>query len=208
MSTPHVVVMGPPGAGKGTQSKQLAAEYDLEHIETGSILRANKDVETEYGTPREYMETGEYVPDEVVNTIVKEELADADGFVLDGYPRTAEQVEFLDTITDLDVVLYLAISEETLVQRLTNRRVCDQCGATYHLDFSPPAKPERCDVCEATLIQREDDTPDAIRTRVREYETKTAAAVEHYRSRELVIEIDGEQPPDEVWTDIRQAINS
>lgn len=205
MSTPHVVVMGPPGAGKGTQSQQVATELEIKHIETGAILRANKHVETEYGTPHEYMEKGEYVPDDVVNTIVEEELTDA-AAVLDGYPRTEAQVEFLDAITDLDIVLSLAVSEETLVQRSTNRRVCDQCGATYHLDFDPPEQSGICDACEGNLIQREDDTPEAIRTRVREYETKTVPLIERYRSRGLFVEIDGEQPPDDVWADIKQAI--
>lgn len=208
MRNPRVIVMGPPGAGKGTQSQRVAAEFDVEHIETGAILRANKDVETEYGTPREYMERGEYVPDQVMNAVVEEEVADANGFVLDGYPRTEGQVEFLDTITEIDVVLYLAVSEETLIQRLTSRRVCSQCGTTYHLEFDPPERAGICDVCGDELVRREDDAPEAIRTRVREYENKTVDLLDLYRSRDLLTEIDGEQSPNEVWADIERAITS
>lgn len=208
MTNPHVIVMGPPGAGKGTQSQKIATGFDLKHIETGAILRANKDMETEHGTPREYMDKGEYVPDQVVNAIVEEEIAEADGFVLDGYPRTETQVEFLDTITEIDIVLYLAVSEETLVQRLSNRRVCSECGATYHLEFNPPEQAGICDECGGELVQREDDTPEAIRTRVREYENKTVELLDLYRSRDVLVEIDGEPSPEEVWTGIEQAIIS
>ena len=206
MANSRLIVMGPPGAGKGTQSQRIAEEFDLEHVETGDILRSNKDMETEHGTPREYMEKGEYVPDEVVNAIVEEELSDADGFVLDGYPRTKVQVEFLDEITEIDLVLYLAVSEETLVERLTNRRVCADCGSRYHLRFDPPEEEGTCEECGGELIQREDDKPEPIRTRIREYEDKTADLLDFYRSRDLLTEIDGEQPPDEVWADIEHEI--
>ena len=206
MANSRLIVMGPPGAGKGTQSQRIAEEFDLEHVETGDILRSNKDMETEHGTPREYMEKGEYVPDEVVNAIVEEELSDADGFVLDGYPRTKVQVEFLDEITEIDLVLYLAVSEETLVERLTNRRVCADCGSRYHLQFDPPEEEGTCEECGGELIQREDDKPEPIRTRIREYEDKTADLLDFYRSRDLLTEIDGEQPPDEVWADIEHEI--
>ena len=208
MANSRLIVMGPPGAGKGTQSQRIAESFDVKHVETGDILRSNKDMETEHGTPREYMEKGEYVPDEVVNAIVEEELSDADGFVLDGYPRTEIQVEFLDGITEIDLVLYLAVSEETLVERLTNRRVCAECGARYHLQFDPPEQEGTCEECGGELIQREDDKPEPIRTRIREYEDKTADLLDFYRSRDLLTEIDGEQPPDEVWADLEREIEN
>ena len=210
MNDPRVGILGPPGAGKGTQAARLASEFDLEHIETGAILRENKDMETPAGTPREYMDRGEYVPDSVMNALVEEILADVDGFVLDGYPRTQTQVEAFDSIPhrERDAVLFLRVDEETLVDRLTKRRVCDSCGAAYHLDFQPPREPRRCDECGGELVQRDDDTPEAITTRVREYMEKTEPIVDEYRRRGVITEIDGERPPDAVWDDIRRAVAS
>jgi len=127
MSEPHVLLLGAPGAGKGTQSKRLADEFDIEHVTTGDALRSNKDMDishmdTEYDTPRAYMEAGELVPDEVVNEIVKTALQEADGYVLDGYPRNLDQAEYLSEITDLDAVVFLDVSKSELVDRLTGRR--------------------------------------------------------------------------------------
>ena len=170
----HVLLLGAPGAGKGTQSKRLAEEFDLEHVTTGDALRANKDMETEYGTPREYMEAGELVPDELVNEIVAEALSSADGYVLDGYPRNLSQAEYLLEITDLDAVLYLDVDESELVDRLTGRRVCDDCGANYHVEFSPPAEEGVCDECGGKLIQRDDDTEETVRERLRENSTRSS----------------------------------
>lgn len=200
--------MGPPGAGKGTQSRRIATEFDLAHIETGEMLRSNKDMETSYGSPREYMEKGEYVPDPLMNELVERVITDADGFVLDGYPRTQSQLDFLDGITEVDIVLYVDVSEEILINRLTGRRKCEDCGATYHVDFNSPNISGICDACDGRLIQRDDDTPNAIRTRVREYKEKTTEIVEVYRDRGTLVTIDGEQPPNVVWNDIRTAIRS
>lgn len=208
MVDPAVVLMGPPGAGKGTQASRVATEFGIEHIETGAVLRENKDMETSEGTPREYMDRGEYVPDSVMNELIKDLLPRVDGFVLDGYPRTRSQVATLDEIADPDVVLFLAVSEETLVDRLTKRRVCADCDTTYHLEFHPPESPGECDKCGGELIQRADDAPERIKTRLREYMEKTETVIEEYRSRDLLVEIDGEQPPEEVWTDIQEAIHA
>lgn len=208
MVKPSVVLMGPPGAGKGTQASNVATEFGIEHIETGAVLRENKDMETSEGTPREYIEQGEYVPDSVMNELIEELLSGVDGFVLDGYPRTQSQVAKLDEITDLDVVLFLAVSEETLINRLSKRRVCANCGNTYHLEFQPPESPEECDGCGGELIQREDDSPEKIKTRLHEYMEKTESVIEEYRSRSSLVEIDGEQSPQEVWTDIQEAVHA
>jgi adenylate kinase len=206
MSDPAIVIMGAPGAGKGTQSSRIVEEFGVEHVTTGDALRANKDMETEYGTPREYMEAGELVPDEVVNAIVKEALQSADGYVLDGYPRTIEQAEYLDGITELDVVLYLDVDDEVLKERLTGRRICDDCGRNFHVDFDPPAEEGVCDDCGGELIQREDDSADVVETRVEEYNTKTAPVVEHYESEGLLVRIDGEDTPEAVWDEVEDAI--
>jgi adenylate kinase len=208
MDEPRILLVGAPGAGKGTQAKRLAEEYDVPHITTGDALRANKDMETEHGTPREYMEAGELVPDEVVNEIVVEALEDADGFVLDGYPRNLAQAEFLSERTDLDAVIYLDVSEAELVDRLTGRRVCSECGATYHVEFNPPAEPGVCDECGAELVQRDDDTEETVRERLRVYEENTEPVIEHYREDGVLREVDGEGTPDEVFESLRDVLEA
>jgi adenylate kinase len=208
MSQPHVLLLGAPGAGKGTQASRIVDDYGVDHITTGDALRANKDMETEYGTPREYMEAGELVPDPVVNEIVTAALEDADGYVLDGYPRNLDQAEFLEEATELDAILYFAVDDEELVRRLTGRRVCEECGANYHVDFDPPEEAGVCDECGGQLIQREDDTEETARERLRVFEENTAPVVEHYRDHQGFAEIDGEQTPDEVWDDVRDVIES
>lgn len=207
MSEPNVLILGAPGAGKGTQSRRIADEFDVEHITTGDALRANKDMETEYGTPRSFMEAGELVPDPVVNEIVKAALEEADGYVLDGYPRNESQTEYLDEITDLDVVLYLDVAEEELVRRLTGRRVCEDCGASYHVDFNPPAEDGVCDECGGDLYQRDDDTEETARERIRVYDENTQSVIDYFRDKGVLVEIDGEQNPDAVWADVEAAIS-
>jgi adenylate kinase len=206
MSDLHLLLLGAPGAGKGTQSKRLAAEYDLEHVTTGDALRANKQMETAYGTPASFMDEGELVPDPVVNEIVTEALGDADGFVLDGYPRNLSQAEYLSEETDLDHVVYLQVSEAELVDRLTGRRVCPDCGANYHVQFDPPAEAGVCDDCGTDLVQRDDDTEETVRERLRVYRENTEPVVEHYRDRGELVEVDGEGSPDEVFAAIQAVL--
>jgi len=213
MSNPNILILGAPGAGKGTQSSNIADEFGVEHVTTGDALRSNKDMDishmdTEYDTPRAYMDAGELVPDEVVNEIVKTALAEADGYVLDGYPRNLSQAEYLDEITDLDVVLYLDVAKEELVGRLTGRRVCDECGANYHVEFNPPDQAGVCDECGGELIQRDDDTEETVRERINVYEENTEPLIERYESEGELVRIDGEQTPDEVWDDVRDAVES
>jgi adenylate kinase len=209
----QILLLGAPGAGKGTQSKRLADEYGLEHVTTGDALRANKDMDisdmdTEYDTPRAYMEAGELVPDAVVNAIVREALTAADGYVLDGYPRNLDQATYLSEITDLDAVVYLKVSEEELVDRLTGRRVCPECGANYHVEFAPPEEEGVCDECGAELVQRDDDTEETVRERLRVYDENTQPVVEHYREEGVLAEVDGEQTPDEVFADVAEVVES
>ncbi|WP_372909844.1 adenylate kinase [Salinigranum sp.] len=208
----HILLLGAPGAGKGTQSKRLADEFDLEHVTTGDALRGNKDMDishmdTEFDTPRAYMEAGELVPDAVVNEIVKTALQAADGYVLDGYPRNLDQAEYLSDITALDAALFLDVSEEELVDRLTGRRICSECGTNYHVEFSPPEEDGVCDECGGELVQRDDDTEDTVRERLRVYRENTEPVVEHYRERGELVEIDGEGTPDEVFDDIVDAVD-
>ncbi|PSP43327.1 adenylate kinase [Halobacteriales archaeon QH_6_64_20] len=205
---PRIVLLGPPGAGKGTQSANIEERFGVPHVTTGDALRANRDVETEHGTPREYMEEGELVPDPVVNEIVAEALSNTQGFVLDGYPRNVDQAEYLAEMTAVDVVPFLQVGEEELVRRLTGRRVCPDCGANYHVEFDAPDEEGVCDECGAELTQREDDSEDVVRERIRVYEENTEPVVTHYRESGELIEVDGEQSPEEVWEKLREAIDA
>lgn len=206
MSQPQILLLGPPGAGKGTQSSNIVEAYGVEHVTTGDALRANRDMETEHGTPREYMEAGELVPDPVVNEIVRAALEEADGYVLDGYPRNLSQAEYLDGITDLDVVLSLEVDREELVARLTGRRVCSECGENYHLEFDRPAEAGVCDVCDGELIQRDDDDEETVRERLSVFDENTRPVIEYYDDEGELVRVDGEGAPDEVWENVRAAI--
>jgi adenylate kinase len=211
MRAPHVLILGPPGAGKGTQSSNIAEAFGVEHVTTGDALRANKDMDisdmdTEYDTPRAYMEAGDLVPDDVVDAIVEEALSGADGFVLDGYPRNLAQAETLAGMTELDVVLSLSVDREELVDRLTGRRVCSECGRNYHVEFDPPEEAGVCDECGGELTQREDDQRESVENRLDVFEENTRPVVDHYRDHDGFVTIDGEQSPDGVWADVRAAI--
>ncbi|RDZ63536.1 adenylate kinase [Haloferax sp. Atlit-12N] len=203
----RILLLGAPGAGKGTQSKRLAETYGVEHVTTGDALRANKDMETEYGTPRSFMEKGELVPDAVVNEIVEAALEDADGYVLDGYPRNLSQAEYLTEITDLDAVIYLKVAESELVERLTGRRVCDDCGTNFHVKFNQPEEEGVCDDCGGELVQRDDDTEETVRERLSVFKENTEPVIEHYRDEGVLVEVDGEQTPDEVFEDVQAVVD-
>ena len=212
MTDAHVLILGPPGAGKGTQSANIADAFDVEHVTTGDALRANKEMDIseydlEYDTPAGYMDAGDLVPDVVVNAMVEKALSEAHGFVLDGYPRNLDQAEELEGMTDLDVILSLSVSTEELVDRLTGRRVCSECGTNFHVDFDPPEEAGVCDECGGELIQREDDNEESVRNRLDVFADNTEPVIEHYRDHDGFVEIDGEQTPDEVWADIEAAVD-
>ncbi|ESS12839.1 MAG: adenylate kinase [uncultured archaeon A07HR60] len=204
----RILLLGAPGAGKGTQSGKLADKYGLEHVTTGDALRANKDMETDHGTPREYMEAGDLVPDPVVNEIVKAALEEADGYVLDGYPRNLSQAEYLDDITSLDTIAHLDVDEDVLLRRLTGRRVCEECGENYHTEFQPPAESGVCDRCGGALLQRDDDTEEVATDRLGVFRENTQPVIDYYREEGVLTDIDGEAPPDEVFDDIVDVIEA
>ena len=199
----RILLLGAPGAGKGTQSKRLAEAYGIEHITTGDALRANKDMETEHGTPREDMDAGDLVPDAVVNEIVDAALAEADGFVLDGYPRNLSQAEYLSEQTDLTAAIFLDVGEDELVRRLTGRRMDPETGDIYHTEFNMPDDEE----VEARLVQRDDDTEEVVTDRLETYYENTEPVIEHYREEGDLIEVDGEAHPDEVFERIADVVD-
>jgi adenylate kinase len=206
----RLILFGPPGAGKGTQAKALAAAHGLRHLSTGDMLRTAIANRTPVGLEAEgYMKEGKLVPDRVVNGIVEECLADLGhrGFVLDGYPRTVEQAEFLADLLDrhgagIDAVVSLTVPEEAIVQRLSRRRTDRETGAIYHLDFNPPPP----DVPEHRLVHRPDDAPEAIRTRLRVYRAETAPLEAFFRARGRFVEVDGTGPLDAVRARIDDAL--
>jgi len=210
MAETHLILLGPPGAGKGTQAKRLESAYGFPQISTGDMLRDARERGTELGREAaEYMDAGELVPDEVVNGIVEERLTRddvADGFVLDGFPRTVEQAEALvEMETPIDAVLNIEVPEEEVIRRLSGRLNCKGCGALYHEEFDPPAEKGVCDECGGALHQREDDRPEVIRERLEEYRNKTKPLVSFYREQGLLKGVEGEGTPDEVAERIQEA---
>jgi adenylate kinase len=192
-----LVLLGPPGAGKGTQAALLAERLGLEHISTGEILREEVELGTELGRKaKAYMDRGELVPDALVIEMLRERLdsSRSRGFILDGFPRTISQAEALERMVRLDRVLNIRLSEEEVVRRLSARRVCKSCGRNYNLISNPPKVEGRCDACGGELIQRDDDKPEVIRRRYRVYEAETAPLKDFYRQRGLLVEVEGDRP--------------
>jgi len=193
--------MGPPGVGKGTQAAQMQALLGVPHVSTGNILRvAIQQERSPLGSEvRGFVESGRLVPDALMGDLIAERLGrkdSADGFILDGFPRTLEQVGILDGVLgrlglELDRVLMLKVPEAEIVRRLSGRRTCPNCGAVFHLDSRPPAAEGVCDACGSGLVQRPDDTEQVIRERMKVYAEQTLPVAEAYRSRGLLIEIDG-----------------
>jgi adenylate kinase len=211
----RVIFLGPPGAGKGTQARGLAAEWGVPQVATGDMLREAAAAGTPLGLEaKRYMDAGGLVPDEVVIGLVEERLDRPDaarGFVLDGFPRTAAQAEALDAMLrrrgqSLDRVVFLDVGREELIRRLTGRRVCGRCGTAFHLVSAPPRVAGRCDKCGGELTQRSDDTREAVATRLDVYEKQTAPLLAYYRDRGLLVTVPGEGPMDRVAADIRKAV--
>ena len=191
-----LILLGAPGAGKGTQGEFIADRYGIPPLSTGSILREAVKNSTPVGIEaKSYMDSGKLVPDEVIIGVIKERMEQPDaanGFILDGVPRTVAQAEALEKMgVDIDLVLNIEVSDESIIERLSGRRVCEKCGATYHTLFKPSAKPEVCDRCAGRLIIRKDDEPDTIKARLRTYHEQTEPLVDFYRSRGKLADVDG-----------------
>ena len=203
----RLVLVGPPGAGKGTQAQFVASHLAVPQISTGDIFRANVSQGTPLGKQaKEYMDVGDLVPDEVTVAMVRDRLGEPDttrGFLLDGFPRTVPQAVQLDAMlaemgTKLDVVLELVVDDDEVVRRLSGRRTCRNCGHIWHVDFDPPAKEGVCDNCGGELFQRDDDQADTIRHRLEVYYEQTAPLVGYYAEREILVGIDAMGPVDDV----------
>lgn len=207
----NLILMGAPGAGKGTQSELICKNYRLPHISTGDMFREAAANRTELGlAAKGYMDRGDLVPDEVTIGIVRERLAKPDcarGYLLDGFPRTLVQAEALKELLSeigrpLTAVVNLAVDEDKLVDRIAARRVCPSCGASYNLETKVPGQAGICDVCGAELILRGDDRPESFRVRLEAYRSKTLPLVEYYRREQLLHEVDGLGSIDSVYQSI------
>lgn len=199
----NLVLLGGPGAGKGTQAEKLKKSRGLNHISTGDILRSEVASETDLGMKaKEYMDKGDLVPDDLVIDMVERHISGLEGILFDGFPRTVAQAEALEDIIDLDLVLYIDVSEEEVVKRLSARRVCSNCGANYNVKFKPPEEEGVCDNCGGELVQREDDQPEVIQERYDTFISKTQPLVDYYKQKDLLARIDGEASPQKVHENI------
>ena len=211
----NLILMGLPGAGKGTQAERIVEKYGLPHISTGDMFRAAIKEETELGKKaKSYMDAGELVPDDVTIGIVRERLGKADcqkGFLLDGFPRTTAQAEALDNLLadmgrQIDAVLYIDVDRDSLLERLTGRRICSQCGATYHITLNPPKEEGVCDKCGGELFQRDDDKIETVKTRLEVNEKQQKPLLDFYNKKSCLQEINGNQDIDDVFASIERVL--
>lgn len=206
-----IIMLGAPGAGKGTQAKQIADKYSIPHISTGDIFRANIKNGTELGKKaKQYMDQGALVPDELTCDLVMDRIQQDDcknGFVLDGFPRTIPQAEALDAALGkinekMDYAIDVDVPDENIVNRMSGRRACLNCGATYHLISIPPKVEGICDRCGSEIVLREDDKPETVQKRLKVYHEQTQPLIEYYSGKGVLKEVDGTQPMDDVFAAI------
>ena len=204
-----IALLGPPGAGKGTQAKRIVERVGVVHLSTGDILRDEVARGTQLGEEAHgFMERGELVPDQLIIDMIRGRIESADqGFLLDGFPRTVQQAEALAGISSLDVVINIALPREEVVRRLTARRVCSGCGVIYNLLYDPPADETRCPACDGELIQRDDDTQAVIENRYDVYEQSTAPLIGFYRARGLLRDVDGSGSSDAIASQIESILS-
>ena len=212
-----IVLLGPPGAGKGTQAKSISNRYSIPHISTGDIFRKNISENTPLGIEaKSYMDNGQLVPDEVTINMVKGRLQQDDcknGYLLDGFPRTVHQAEALDNFLtereeSIDTALLIEVPKEFILERMTGRRVCPSCGASYHIKFNPPTNDGKCDLCGSDVIQRKDDTEETVKERLDVYENQTQPLIDFYKNKKQLSVVDGTQAINEVFESICKILGS
>ncbi len=206
----NLVLLGLPGAGKGTQAKKLAEEYKWPHIATGDIFRRAIKDETPLGKQaKKYIDSGELVPDEVTIGIVENRLKDDDcnqGFILDGFPRTLAQAEALSVIEKINRVLYIEVAEEELIDRLSGRRICEDCGASYHTKYNKPQKEGICDKCGGKLIQRSDDKKETVENRIRVNKKQMQELIDYYDQQDVLTAVESTGSIEEVFKNVKDVI--
>ena len=212
-----IIMLGAPGAGKGTQAKMIAEKFNIPHISTGDIFRANIKNGTELGKKaKEYMDKGQLVPDELTVEILLDRVAADDcknGYVLDGFPRTIPQADVLDKeLTKLgdkvDFAINVDVPDENIVRRMSGRRACLKCGATYHIEHIPPKKEGICDTCGSELVQRDDDKPETVQNRLSVYHEQTQPLIDYYNKKNILKSVDGTKDMQEVFSDIVNILNA
>ena len=212
-----IIMLGAPGAGKGTQAKQIAGKYSIPHISTGDIFRANIKNGTELGKKaKEYMDQGLLVPDELTCDLVMDRIQQDDcknGFVLDGFPRTIPQAEALDAALTkigekMDYAIDVDVPDENIVNRMSGRRACLDCGATYHIASLPPKTEGKCDHCGSDLVLRDDDKPETVQKRLTVYHDQTQPLIDYYKNQGILKSVDGTQPMEAVFTAITEILGA
>ncbi len=212
-----IIMLGAPGAGKGTQAKQIAAKYQIPHISTGDIFRANIKNGTDLGKKaKEYMDQGLLVPDELTCDLVMDRIGETDcenGFVLDGFPRTIPQAEALDAAltkvgAKMDYAIDVDVPDENIVHRMSGRRACLNCGATYHIEAIPPKKEGICDTCGSELVLRDDDKPETVQKRLDVYHEQTQPLIDYYKEQGILKSVDGTLPMEEVFAAIQDILGA
>ena len=203
-----IVLLGPHGSGKGTQAEMMEDELGLVRLSTGDLLREAVRNQTELGKQAKvFMDSGGLVPNELVIGLMKEKIDGLKGgFILDGFPRTVQQAEFLDEIMELDAAINLDVDDDELVSRLTKRRSCPQCNAVYHLLYKPPKKEDSCDKCSSALYQRSDDTEETVRQRLKVYRDNTFPLIEYYRKKNKLVDIEGKGDIRDIFQRVKSSL--
>jgi adenylate kinase len=204
----QLIIFGPPGVGKGTLSDMLAEKYKIPHVSTGDIFRA--EIKSGNSELIQFVEKGLLVPDSIVNKVVEKALKQdiyKNGFILDGYPRTIDQADFVANVVwklkkKIDIVINLVASEEEIVSRLSQRRTCSKCGALYNLVTMKPKKKDTCNKCGSSLVQRKDDDPDTVRNRIHVYNSETSPLVDYYRKKKIITDVNASKSPKEIYGDV------
>lgn len=212
----HLVLLGLPGAGKGTQGQMLSKELDIPFISSGDALRSELKKETNIAREfKEYMNAGLLVPDDIVEEFLEKLLKGYDlkkGFIFDGFPRTTHQADFIEQYlckvkAPLEAAVYLSVPDEVIIKRISGRRVCPKCGAVYNIYYNPPKHDEICDICGTPLVQREDDMPEVVEKRIDVYKKQTKPLIEYYKSKGLLITVDANGSVQEVFNRLEGALN-